>query len=542
MNLVQNGSFESPFVAVDSTWSAGQNLGGWFVDAASINLVGSYFQAASGRQSVDLNGDPGPGALHQDIATTVGTTYRLRFALAGHPANNTSFPGCDNGVKQMRVEWGSSAVASLTFNTSGHSLSSMGWQKYEFDVVARTATSRLRFVSETPGYCGAAIDDVSIVGNTPSADLAVTQHDAPDPVPPGEELTYNLNVTNNGPDDATDVMVTDRLPTVEAIVSAAWGSGTCTLPSLPLPASPTVTCLVGDLANGDTVTIQIVVRIPCLAPAKVVGAGSSFPLDFRSTIRGGTLTVTVTTDIGGHVYSADATARIGGVNPDRATALNLIGKQFGAQTLQRIAAQETGGTFRQFNPTSGEPYVSEKCDGGVGVMQVTDPPPTDKEIWDWTANVKAGADHLQNAFRNAQNFKKVVEDGGVPGTEADAEHQRFIALRDDYLSQHPGWTITVPSLTPGDWSCALQQRELDAIRQYNGHHLYKIATISKAGGGEQLQLANINTKAKHADAVWVAKSASRGELPNGEPKYVSLVLQAGVNYVPLCRGSSYSDT
>lgn len=162
-NSLRNGSFESPFVAVDSTWSPGQSFDGWTVDSASINLVGSYFQAAEGRQSVDLNGNPGPGAIYQDVSTIAGRTYRVRFALAGHPVADPLFPGCDQGVKRMSIGWNSTTVVTLSFDTSGHSLDAMGWQYREFDLVATGSRSRLRFASETPGYCGAAVDDVALV-------------------------------------------------------------------------------------------------------------------------------------------------------------------------------------------------------------------------------------------------------------------------------------------------------------------------------------------------------------------------------------------
>jgi len=44
------------------------------------------------------------------------------------------------------------------------------------------------------------------------ADLWVTKSDLPDPVRVGEDFTYTIAVTNNGPNDATGVVVTDTLP------------------------------------------------------------------------------------------------------------------------------------------------------------------------------------------------------------------------------------------------------------------------------------------------------------------------------------------
>ncbi len=47
---------------------------------------------------------------------------------------------------------------------------------------------------------------------TGSADLAITKSDASDPVAAGDDVTYTLSVTNNGPSDAAAAVVTDTLP------------------------------------------------------------------------------------------------------------------------------------------------------------------------------------------------------------------------------------------------------------------------------------------------------------------------------------------
>ena len=44
------------------------------------------------------------------------------------------------------------------------------------------------------------------------ADISVAKMASPNPVEPGEELTYTVVVTNNGPDDAENVILTDNIP------------------------------------------------------------------------------------------------------------------------------------------------------------------------------------------------------------------------------------------------------------------------------------------------------------------------------------------
>ena len=45
-----------------------------------------------------------------------------------------------------------------------------------------------------------------------TAALAVTQSDSPDPAHVGDDITYTVQVHNDGPDDAEAVTLSDRLP------------------------------------------------------------------------------------------------------------------------------------------------------------------------------------------------------------------------------------------------------------------------------------------------------------------------------------------
>lgn len=85
-----------------------------------------------------------------------------------------------------------------------------------------------------------------------TADVAISQTASPNPVAGGFPLTYTLTVTNNGPDPATSVVVTDALATA-AFVSATPSVGTCS-------GTSTVTCSLGALAVGASETIVIIIR------------------------------------------------------------------------------------------------------------------------------------------------------------------------------------------------------------------------------------------------------------------------------------------
>jgi uncharacterized repeat protein (TIGR01451 family) len=89
------------------------------------------------------------------------------------------------------------------------------------------------------------------------ADLAISKTDAPDPVLVGGTLTYTIQVANLGPQSASKVKVTDRLPGKVGFVSAVASSGSCK------GKGNKVSCDLGTIAadptkaNAVTVTIQV---------------------------------------------------------------------------------------------------------------------------------------------------------------------------------------------------------------------------------------------------------------------------------------------
>jgi uncharacterized repeat protein (TIGR01451 family) len=96
-------------------------------------------------------------------------------------------------------------------------------------------------------------DSVNVTVNA-DADLSVSMTDSPDPVLPGENLTYDITVVNNGPSPANGVSLSDSLPGGVSLVSATPSQGSCT------PGNP-VDCSLGNLAKNGSATVQIVVKV-----------------------------------------------------------------------------------------------------------------------------------------------------------------------------------------------------------------------------------------------------------------------------------------
>jgi uncharacterized repeat protein (TIGR01451 family) len=96
------------------------------------------------------------------------------------------------------------------------------------------------------------------VSPTAIADLSVTKADSPDPVTVGNNLTYTVIVTNNGPDPATSVTVTDNLPAETTFVScSSTGGGVCG------GSGNNRTVTFASLASGESETITFVANVNC---------------------------------------------------------------------------------------------------------------------------------------------------------------------------------------------------------------------------------------------------------------------------------------
>lgn len=118
----------------------------------------------------------------------------------------------------------------------------------------------------------------------PKADLALTKTATPNPVKVGADLTYILTATNNGPDKATNVKVTDTLPDGATFISAVTSQGTCVKSGVR-----TVACSLGDLNKGATATIKIIVKITKVVNIATIKATEKDPVTKNNKARTETL-------------------------------------------------------------------------------------------------------------------------------------------------------------------------------------------------------------------------------------------------------------
>lgn len=116
------------------------------------------------------------------------------------------------------------------------------------------------------------VTETTTVESPPAADLSVVINSSPDPVFADEQLTYTITVTNNGPDMATGVTLTDTLPANVSFIASpdcqlVGNMVTCTPVSLASGASTTFTISVTPTIEGtvtNTVSVAGLVSDPNL--------------------------------------------------------------------------------------------------------------------------------------------------------------------------------------------------------------------------------------------------------------------------------------
>lgn len=102
----------------------------------------------------------------------------------------------------------------------------------------------------------------------PAADLSIAKVDNPDPVVAGEQLTYTVQVANDGPSDASGVKLVDTLPLGTSFISASPPEVSCN------QVAGLVTCNIGGLAADDSVNVIIVVDVEIETEGIITNAAS----------------------------------------------------------------------------------------------------------------------------------------------------------------------------------------------------------------------------------------------------------------------------
>ena len=187
-----------------------------------------------------------------------------------------------------------------------------------------------------------------------SADVGVTKTDSPDPVNAGQNVTYTVTVTNGGPDPASNVTLTDPLPTGTTSAGGSFPAGwSCTTPTLG--TNGTWNCSIASLAVGSTDIFTIVATVdPTVASGTVLSNTATVTTstsDPTSANNSATATTTVAMSADLQISKTDS--------PDPVTAGNNLTYQL---TLTNNGPSNTAATFSDTLP-AGTTFVSLSTTG-----------------------------------------------------------------------------------------------------------------------------------------------------------------------------------
>ncbi|MEI6577662.1 MAG: HYR domain-containing protein, partial [Bacteroidota bacterium] len=161
--------------------------------------------------------------------------------------------------------------AGLTFVSATPSTGSWSAPYWTIGTLANTGTATMTLVAKVNNNVphGTSIINTATVSSTTtdptpdnntssfgfaaiaSADLSITKTATPDPVIAGQNVTYTITVTNNGPSDAQAVVANDVLPAGLTFVSATPSTGSWTSPNWT----------IGTLANSGTATMTLLAKV-----------------------------------------------------------------------------------------------------------------------------------------------------------------------------------------------------------------------------------------------------------------------------------------
>ena len=236
------------------------------------------------------------------------------------------------------------------------------------------------------------------------SDIALTKSASPSPVSAGGVISYTLTLTNNGPDNASSLVVTDTLPPNCTITGS--------LPGGCSSAGQVVTCSVAALANGSTSNvgpIQCIAGVAggsTLTNVATVSAGAASPDNLTDNNTATTNTpVTAGSDVSviktksladpvfvNNTFNFVLTPRYSGDFPSGATMTDVVPAQFTINNSspfsqngwncsvsgQTVSCTRTGSGFAGVNQALGIVNISVTANTAVASVSnsVTISPPT----------------------------------------------------------------------------------------------------------------------------------------------------------------------
>ncbi|MEA3210564.1 MAG: hypothetical protein QOE70_3621 [Chthoniobacter sp.] len=315
----------------------------------TVNLSNN---GASDAQSVTLTDAVPPNTTFVSAVVTTGSGWSVTAPAVGGTGNvvfsKSTVGASETGVFTIVAKVNSSVTSGATITNS--------------------ATAASATADPTPGNnTGTATTTVNV-----QADLAVTKTDSPDPVTAGNNVTYTVNLSNNGASDAQTVTLTDAVPAGTTFVSAVVSIGSGWTVSAPaVGGTGNIVFSKSTVTAAETGVFTIVAKVPASAATGLVitnsAVAASTTTDPNSGNNTGTATTTVQTRADLAVTKSDSPDPIIAGNNVTYTVNLANNGASNAQSVTLTDAVPAGTTFVSAVVTTGSGWtVTAPAVGGTG--------------------------------------------------------------------------------------------------------------------------------------------------------------------------------
>jgi uncharacterized repeat protein (TIGR01451 family) len=235
----------------------------WTAPATDVGTV--LFYAAGNHANND--GNSSGDHIYSTFVASAPASTTPDFAISATPASRFVTPGGSaeyvvtlapfagfNGVINLSAT-GLPAGAVANFTPTSVNLTDATSKNSTLTITTTAGTPLGNFPITVTGTAGSVIHTAQVtlkVISPASIDLSVTKSASPNPGQVNVGLSYRITVTNNGPAVATNVNLTDTLPSGVIFGSSSTTQGTC-------GGSGPVMCALNNLPAGASAIVTIVV-------------------------------------------------------------------------------------------------------------------------------------------------------------------------------------------------------------------------------------------------------------------------------------------
>ncbi|MDR0250806.1 MAG: DUF11 domain-containing protein [Burkholderiales bacterium] len=262
MTTIKSVSFSPVVVGQDFYYTvASRNLGPWRIPAGQPIIVTDLLP-----DQIILTGIP------------TGSGWTCSVSVHGVPVQATDYPVTSTAADPVLIECEYTSGLFIGAKTPDITIPVQIATDTSIDNIACTKLGDRGInmswrIDTNPGNDCSASGGAGVVATKESADLKITKTANPAAVDAGQPLTYTLTVANLGPDESTDIHLTDALSSLFSsgglqsitITTIPVGGGSCSVDGNASPAFPlngtahTVTCEFSSLIFGESAVVEIVV-------------------------------------------------------------------------------------------------------------------------------------------------------------------------------------------------------------------------------------------------------------------------------------------